>query len=506
MELGKRKKNTNEPYHYKESNFDSINKAFDSFYKNIIPDDEWNNFKSILKTKLPTSFRITSISKVGDHVFGILTEKYIKNISEIDNLEWYPNKMAWQLNISKRELRKDENYNEFHKYLLNETSFGSISRQETVSMIPPILMDIQSHHLVLDMCASPGSKTAQILELISSSSDIPEGFVIANDMNINRCSTLVAQLKRISCPCQFITCEDARCFPTMLKTHPDGTTKYMQFDRILCDVPCSGDGTIRKNVDMYVKWKFQMAYDLHFVQRDILQRGLELLKVGGYLLYSTCSMNPVENEAFSNNIKVSSKHLILDQIKCIDVSSKLKDLKYLPGVVDWNFINSQNLMCKRGLIEIPTPHEYVEYELKNWFAVFNVRIHPHLQNTGGFFIALLYKESEIVNRNENAIETNPKKVNPNNKLKYKSSLKNYSRPLLDTDSDWSEITAFFELRNVKPSNLIIRSENDAKNTIYYINDQMVDFLSQNKSRIKVTISEVFVDYFVRKSNFWSFFL
>ena len=70
-----------------------------------------------------------------------------------------------------------------------------------------------------------------------------------------------------------------------------------QFDRVLADVPCSGDGTLRKSPDLWRSWALSSAVQLHPVQIGCLVRGLSLLKVGGRLVYSTCSMNPLENEA-----------------------------------------------------------------------------------------------------------------------------------------------------------------------------------------------------------------
>lgn len=65
---------------------------------------------------------------------------------------------------------------------------------------------------------------------------------------------------------------------------------------MLKDVPCSGDGTLRKNPDVWIKWKITHALNLHGVQYRIARRGAELLDIGGRLVYSTCSLNPVENE------------------------------------------------------------------------------------------------------------------------------------------------------------------------------------------------------------------
>ena len=74
--------------------------------------------------------------------------------------------------------------------------------------------------------------------------------------------------------------------------YPEGV-----FDRIICDVPCSGDGTLRKNPQIWSEWRPEFAMGLHGLQLRIAQRGVALLRVGGYMVYSTCSFNPVENEA-----------------------------------------------------------------------------------------------------------------------------------------------------------------------------------------------------------------
>ena len=74
------------------------------------------------------------------------------------HLPWYPDKLAWQLNVTRKDIRRQEIYFRLHNFLVAETESGSISRQETVSMLPPLVLGVKSHHTVLDMCAAPGSK------------------------------------------------------------------------------------------------------------------------------------------------------------------------------------------------------------------------------------------------------------------------------------------------------------------------------------------------------------
>jgi len=120
----------------------------------------------------------------------------------------------------------------------------------------------------------------------------PTGFVVANDMDVKRAYMLTHQARRFNSPCLFVTNHDARFFPNLKKDKQN-----FKFDRIACDVPCSGDGTLRKNLGLWKRWDEHYGHGHHPMQLDILKRGFALLKKGGRLVYSTCSFNPIENEA-----------------------------------------------------------------------------------------------------------------------------------------------------------------------------------------------------------------
>ena len=78
--------------------------------------------------------------------------------------------------MTRKDIRREEAYFKLHNFLISETESGNISRQETVSMIPPLVLDVKPHHKVLDMCAAPGSKTGQLIEAMHAIEDvIPEG-------------------------------------------------------------------------------------------------------------------------------------------------------------------------------------------------------------------------------------------------------------------------------------------------------------------------------------------
>lgn len=86
-------------------------------------------------------------------------------------LPWYPGNLAWHLNFSRKQLRKIPALESFHEFLKHESEVGNITRQEAVSMVPPLFLNVQAGHHILDMCAAPGSKTFQLLEMIHQSKE-----------------------------------------------------------------------------------------------------------------------------------------------------------------------------------------------------------------------------------------------------------------------------------------------------------------------------------------------
>ncbi|KAL3860582.1 hypothetical protein ACJMK2_010684 [Sinanodonta woodiana] len=388
------------------------NAMFDKYYKcqGIVPEGEWELFHKTLKSSLPVTFRITGTRSQAQELLKIIKGQYFSNLvgTKVDGkliepkcLHWYPDELAWEVDLSRKEIRHNDALKRLHEFLISETESGNISRQEAVSMLPPLLMDIKPHHKILDMCAAPGSKTAQLIEYLHAdeSVHIPEGFVVANDMDNKRCYLMVHQVKRINSPCCIIVNHDARTLPNLLTSTQGNTKEFVLYDRVLCDVPCSGDGTMRKNPDIWHKWNPHHAMNLHKIQKKILQRGLELLAPGGKLVYSTCSFNPVENEA----VIISVLNKCEDAVELEDVSDKLKGLKFQKGISSWK-VMSRDGHCYEKKEDAPVSFQ------KQWDdSVYSpsveeatkrhlercVRVLPHMQNTGGFFIALLHKKEEV---------------------------------------------------------------------------------------------------------------
>mmetsp|Transcript_12033 Transcript_12033/g.28536 ORF Transcript_12033/g.28536 Transcript_12033/m.28536 type:complete len:881 (+) Transcript_12033:68-2710(+) len=262
-------------------------------------------------------------------------KKEIKLISPAEKLSYIPH--AYQISIDKQTLRRNSALKPFHDWLKIQTEAGFVTRQEAVSMIPPIVLDPKPHHVVLDMAAAPGSKTSQLLEIVNlpteTDSHEPKGCVVANDSDVKRAYMLVHQMRRINSPAVFITSCDARFFPLLRDNGSIGSDDSPEglFDRVLCDVPCTGDGTARKNPGIWKNWTALNGYALHPLQLAIALRGAQSTKVGGYLCYSTCSMNPIENEAVVAELLRSSE----GSLELVERKSSLDKLVSRPGMTSW---------------------------------------------------------------------------------------------------------------------------------------------------------------------------
>ncbi|KAF9493772.1 S-adenosyl-L-methionine-dependent methyltransferase [Pleurotus eryngii] len=397
-----------------------FNERLNSYYKKqkIIPDDAWDEFMQSLRRPLPTTFRVAGSRQTAKSINKLIQDNYVPSLKHVlfegqpipppEQLPWYPEGLAWQFNVAKPVLRKQPEFKKFHSFLVFETDVGNISRQEAVSMLPPLFLDVLPHHKVIDMCAAPGSKTAQLLEALhaddtATSTSIPPGLLIANDSDQKRTHMLIHQSARLPSPALMVTNLDASIYPIIKfgggnsKRH----TNQLLFDRILCDVPCSGDGTIRKNSGIWRKWQPGDGNGLHALQVRILVRAMRMLNSSGRIVYSTCSLNPVENEAV---IAVALK--TYPEYELVDVSSRYPELERLPGLTSWTptadrtaekyfdtYQEYRESLSSTDPVKLTEGHwpppNAVDLNLTRC-----MRIYPHLQDTGGFFVAVLQKKQK----------------------------------------------------------------------------------------------------------------
>jgi 16S rRNA (cytosine967-C5)-methyltransferase len=158
---------------------------------------------------------------------------------------------------------------------------GQISIQDEASQAIPLLLGVRAGDRVLDLCAAPGGKTATLARAAG-----PSGTVVAADRHAHRLRAMAAQLKRLGLQnVQLLQLDAAHALPLR-----------EAFDRILVDAPCSGTGTLARHPEIRWRLRPEQLAELREQQKRMLGNALEKLAPGGRLLYSTCSIEPEENE------------------------------------------------------------------------------------------------------------------------------------------------------------------------------------------------------------------
>ncbi len=219
--------------------------------------------KKIFPNKKIRSFRISSPKPY----IPLVEETLLKEGIQVEPASFYPNariciKEKWPLGSS------IANY------------FGHIYIQDLSSMLPPLVLGPEPGSVVLDLCASPGGKSAILSELVGK-----DGIIIANEPNKKRLLTLQKNIERLNLLNVITTSYNGQEFPNLFK-----------FKYILADVPCSGWGTVEKNPKVKQLWTGDKIATLIRLQREIIKRAFELLDIGGKLVYSTCTTNIEENQ------------------------------------------------------------------------------------------------------------------------------------------------------------------------------------------------------------------
>lgn len=215
--------------------------------------------------------------------------------------------------------------------------------QEESSLVPVALLDPRPGDRVLDLCAAPGNKTAQIALALGN-----RGTVVANDRDASRLPVIQDVVARLGLLNVSMTGCDGAAYPAQPRL----------FDKVLVDAPCTAEGTVRKLAaprvvaDDYRQW-------IAGIQGALLRRAIRLTRPGGRIVYATCTFAPEENE------------LVVDAAlrACPDavhvVPAALAGLATAPGITAW---------------QGQTLHASLAHAVRVW---------PHLSDTGGFFCAVL---------------------------------------------------------------------------------------------------------------------
>ncbi|MBN1175094.1 NOL1/NOP2/sun family putative RNA methylase [Candidatus Woesearchaeota archaeon] len=250
---------------------------------------------------------------------------------------------------------------------LPEHALGYFYVQEAASMIPPVALfnDLSNEEIlsiaqsedslrVLDLCAAPGSKTSQLAQYMGN-----KGILIANDVDVSRLKPLSLNLQRMGVTNHLVTLNAFQ--QTKKNTRPRNPFEDgVFFDRILVDAPCSGTGTIRRSFKAMTMYSYGLVRRISQTQRVLISHAFTMLKPGGYMIYSTCTQEPEENEAVVS--------YLLD---------KFPDAQVVP--LDLNIIKSEPVLEFEDLKIRP--------ELKD-----AIRIYPQDNDGEGFFVCKILKK------------------------------------------------------------------------------------------------------------------
>ena len=223
-----------------------------------------------------------------------------------------------------------------------EHYLGYIYLQGAASMIPPLVLNPKPNDIILDTCASPGSKTTQMAAMMEN-----QGLIIANDSKIDRLKPLTLNLQRCGVTNTIITRMEGHWFKN-------------RFDKILLDAPCSGIGTIRKSYKTIKMWNPQTIKKMSSLQKRLIANSFEILNEGGTLVYSTCTLEPHEDEA------------VVD---------------YLLKRYDNAKLEKFSLDLKRGSIAEEFEGDVYSSEVKKC-----LKLWPQDNDTEGFFVAKIRKD------------------------------------------------------------------------------------------------------------------
>lgn len=230
--------------------------------------------------------------------------------------------------IKERLLKEKIQYNEIYwskdAIVINENDQiskldiyedGKVYLQSLSSMLPPIILNPKEKENILDMAAAPGSKTTQIASITNNNS-----YITACEINNIRAKRLKYNIEKQGVNCAFVMVKDARKLDD-----------FFSFDKILLDAPCSGSGTISlKNENLQKVFTEKLIHKSAEVQLALLKKAIKLLKPGGEMVYSTCSVLSIENEEIVEKALKGTKAKIVP----IENDELVKELPLLPVKIE----------------------------------------------------------------------------------------------------------------------------------------------------------------------------
>jgi 16S rRNA (cytosine1407-C5)-methyltransferase len=229
-----------------------------------------------------------------------------------------------------------------------EYSLGQYYIQSLSSMIPPLILDPKENEKVLDLCAAPGSKATELSALMNG-----KGTLVANEISLDRIKMLVYNIDRMNAANAGVINFKGEWLAGVFNEY---------FDKILVDAPCSALGVLQKKEEVSNWWNEERMSKIAAMQMAIITSALKMVKVGGEIVYSTCTMTVEENEMIINHI------LNKYPVETVDIS--------LPVISSNSFTSYKDKVFHSGISKTQ-------------------RILPWEDDSEGFFVAKLRKTDSL---------------------------------------------------------------------------------------------------------------
>ncbi len=239
-----------------------------------------------------TTLRVNTLKYDIQNLMKYFKEKNIK----FERVSWYKDALIIK-NANEKQLQKLDIYEKGYIYI-----------QSLSSMIPPIILNPKPEEKILDLTAAPGSKTTEIAALMNN-----KGTILANELDKIRCERLKYNVEK----------QGANIIEVINERGEKIGDKYPEnFDKVLLDTPCSGEGRfIVNSVATYRDWTPKKVKELSKLQKKLFLSAYKALKQNGIMVYSTCTLNEEENE---NILQWALENL---KIKLIDIEQEIKEAK-----------------------------------------------------------------------------------------------------------------------------------------------------------------------------------
>lgn len=240
-----------------------------------------------------TTLRVNTIKYNIQDLMKYFKQKNIK----FERVLWYNDALIIK-NVNEKDIQKLDIYEKGYIYL-----------QSLSSMVPPIILSPKEGEKILDMTAAPGSKTTQMAAMMNN-----KGFILANELDKIRCEKLKYNVEN----------QGADIIEVINGRGEKIGEKYKeQFDKVLLDTPCSGEGRFSiTNVQSYRNWSLKTVKELTKVQKKLFKSAYDSLKSNGIMVYSTCTLNEDENE---NMVKWALENF---DLKLLEININIKDAIY----------------------------------------------------------------------------------------------------------------------------------------------------------------------------------